>query len=145
MRAAGSPITLQALAHRGRAWAAEPAAASRPAQAGLRGAVAKTHATTAPVCQRRPGAWKATVAERRPTNRPAKRGCEAEARRHGRRPRPRPSPADSHVARRPHGRPDPRLTAPLPMARFKPRCAVLAWPVRTARRQIHPARQRTRS
>ena len=49
MRAAGGPITLQALAHRGPwAWAAEPAARKSPGQAGLWGAVAKTHAPTAP-------------------------------------------------------------------------------------------------
>ena len=56
------------------------------------------------------------------------RGCEAEARRHGRRPRSRPSPVDSHAARCPHGRPDPRPTAPLPMARPNPRstCACVA-------------------
>ena len=54
---------------------------------------------------------------------PRQRGCEAEARRHGRRPRSRPSPVDLHAARCPHGRPDPRPTAPLPMARPNPRCA----------------------
>lgn len=54
---------------------------------------------------------------------PRQRGCGAEARRHGRRPRSRPSPVDSRAARCPHGRPDPRPTAPLPMARPNPRCA----------------------
>ena len=59
---------------------------------------------------------------------PRQRGCETEARRHGRRPRSRPSPVDSHAARCPHGRPDPRPTAPLPMARPNPRraCACVA-------------------
>lgn len=59
------------------------------------------------------------------------------ARRHGRRPRSRPSPVDLHAARCPHGRPDPRPTAPLPMARPTLDEPALAWLVRTARRQIN--------
>ena len=75
MRAAGGPITLQALARSG-PWAR--------------------------ACQRRPGAWTAAVAERRPTNRPAKRGCEAE----------REDTDDGHAPGRP------RLTRMPPAARM---------------------------
>ena len=83
----------------------------------------------------RPEAWTAAVAERRTRNRPAKRGCGAASRRHGRRPGWRPT-------RLTRGPPAARVAFPtraprpcVPMARPNPRCATLAWLVRTARRQ----------
>ena len=55
-----------------------------------------------------------------PTNRPAKRGCDEPGETTAT-PRLEADSGDSHAARCPHGRPDPRPTAPLPMARPNPR------------------------
>ena len=53
-------------------------------------------------------------------SRPAKRGCD-EPGETTPTPRLEADPGDLHAARCPHGRPDPRPTAPLPMARPNPR------------------------
>lgn len=51
---------------------------------------------------------------------PRKRGCDEPGETTAT-PRLEADPGDLHAARCPHGRPDPRPTAPLPMARPNPR------------------------